>query len=193
MRFLRKRWKTVLFILILAGFLVVLKDARQDFLSYFQSFNRWIFLESVVVVVITFALFSILSKWKSPVFEHKLPWDFSTESMLDFSVWGWLLITLFFLNIPFVAKMEELIFRGDLFGRGTAGWEEGVWRSILFGFVHYVFGVHVKTAILIVFLGLWFTWHYLHGGVPESTLYHATFNFAALAIWFFSFLGKGNK
>ncbi len=85
---------------------------------------------------------------------------------------------LFLLNLPYLASIEEKIFR-----EGTGDWWDGTLRSLAFGLVHSLLaGVPIAAGIAISFAGLAFTHFYFEGGVSESTLYHTTYNLIIVSV-----------
>ena len=91
-------------------------------------------------------------------------------------------LILLLLNMPRLAQREEEIFR-----EGTKNWLHGIWKSLTFGLVHCLVGVPLGVGFALSIGGLWFTYQYFKGGVPLSTLHHATYNLI-IAFVFLTFL-----
>jgi hypothetical protein len=106
--------------------------------------------------------------------------------------------------LPVLALIEEYWFR-----RGTRGWRDGLWRSVLFGLVHMVVGVPLGVAVFgLTPIGLLFTAVYLRAqrtpvpddapwafgtrrfmisdaerrGIDASALQHLAYNAVALSL-----------
>ncbi len=102
---------------------------------------------------------------------------------LRIKYFGILFLLLFALNIPRLAYAEEMTYR-----RGTKDWRDGLARSLRFGLAHCVVGVPVYAGLALSISGLWYTYQYFRGGVPTSTLHHATYNLVIVTVLFFTLL-----
>lgn len=96
--------------------------------------------------------------------------------------------------VPFFARLEEQLFR-----KGHADWPKIAWQSIKFGLVHCVFaGVPLFAGLALIVPGMFYGWKYkimydrltntlghdaaAEEATLESTVYHVTFNYMALAV-----------
>ncbi len=110
-----------------------------------------------------------------------------------------IILAVFIAFVPFMAHIEEGIFR-----KGYTKIKAIIWQSIGFGFIHLLVGVPVSVAILLSFVGLFFAFKYVTAfnkaikcmsyddaeveGVMSSTASHTLYNTLAifmliLAIW----------
>jgi hypothetical protein len=86
-------------------------------------------------------------------------------------------VTLLFVNLPRLARMEEEDFR-----KGTRNWAHAVPRSLRFGLYHCFVGVPLFAGVALALPGLWFTLQYFKGGTDRSTLYHTAYNMVVLGV-----------
>lgn len=94
----------------------------------------------------------------------------------------------FLLSLPFMARLEENIFR-----RGIHTWGKIIWRSVVFGFMHLIIGIPVGVGIVLIIPGFFFACVYRktylklvsqniaqknarNEAVLESTSYHTMMN-----------------
>jgi hypothetical protein len=99
-----------------------------------------------------------------------------------------LFIFAFLLSLPFMARLEENIFR-----RGVHTWKEITWRSIVFGLMHLIIGIPVGIGIALIIPGFFFAYIYRktylkqvsknitqklarNEAILESTAYHTMMN-----------------
>jgi len=90
-----------------------------------------------------------------------------------------------FLNIPYLAQLEEGIFR-----EGTGNWKEGIVWSIYFGMLHCYVGVPLGVGLALSVGGLWFTHQYFIGGTELSTLHHTTYNLIIVSLLLVGLVSK---
>lgn len=113
-------------------------------------------------------------------------------------VWPNILLTIvlvvFIVSLPFMAYMEEVLFR-----KGHTESKAMIWHSIGFGSIHLIVGVPVSIAILLSFVGLFFASKYVSAynkaignmtesdaeevGVIHSTTYHTMYNTLAILVF----------
>lgn len=81
--------------------------------------------------------------------------------------------------LPLFAEAEERRFR-----LGAEYWSNPrrVARAIEFGLVHCLIGVPIGVGLALSIGGLYFTWAYLRGGIPESTRAHLAYNISVLGL-----------
>ncbi|HVV38599.1 MAG TPA: hypothetical protein VHC63_18470 [Acidimicrobiales bacterium] len=81
--------------------------------------------------------------------------------------------------LPLFAEAEERMFR-----LGAEQWSNGrrVRRAVEFGLAHALIGIPIGVALALSIGGLYFTWAYLRGGVPESTRAHLAYNLTIVFI-----------
>jgi hypothetical protein len=80
-------------------------------------------------------------------------------------------------SLPTIAQWEEKMFR-----EGTMSWQQAIFISLLFGFVHMLVGVPLCAAIVLSFNGLWLTHWYFVGGIQLSTLHHAAYDMIVVGV-----------
>lgn len=95
---------------------------------------------------------------------------------MDYSFCRVPFLVLLYFNLPVLAWVEEMMFRHNWFIHPTSGLVDALWRSALFGVLHVAAGTKVRSALPLTIGGLWFSWHYLYGGVETSTLAHLAMN-----------------
>lgn len=88
-----------------------------------------------------------------------------------------LFIPLFFMSLPFLATIEELIFRN---GKDT--FLSIIIFSVLFAIAHVPSGFSVIDTLLSFGVGMLFAAHYLNGGIGEAVLLHTAINVSGVAI-----------
>jgi hypothetical protein len=94
-------------------------------------------------------------------------------------------LALLLLNVPWLARREEEIFR-----RGTQGFGDAAVRCLKFGFVHAFIGVPVGFCLALAVAGAWFTWHYRKGGIRRASRYHALYNLMLLCLLGAALIGR---
>jgi len=93
----------------------------------------------------------------------------------------------FLVAIPFLAKMEEEMFR-----EGHTEWKSIWWQSTKFGLIHCLVGIPIGFGIALIMSGLFYAYHYKRAfeknidmmgyrmaeeeAVMVSTTYHAMYN-----------------
>jgi hypothetical protein len=93
----------------------------------------------------------------------------------------------FLVAIPFLAKMEEEMFR-----KGHTEWKSIWWQSTKFGLVHCIVGIPIGFGIALIMSGLFYAYHYKRTfennidtlgylmaeekAVMVSTTYHSLYN-----------------
>jgi hypothetical protein len=95
----------------------------------------------------------------------------------------WLIPLVFLLlltpALPLFAEREEIMFREGAEHRSVAG---RLRRAVEFGLAHALIGIPIGVALALSVGGIYFTWRYLKGGVPESTRAHLAYNLEVVAI-----------
>lgn len=98
-------------------------------------------------------------------------------------------IVVFLLNMPFIAGVEEFLFRHGLGLWPTITVFDIAWRSLAFGLVHCISGNSVRMGLILSLFGFWLSHQYLAGGLALATLSHCIFDFLLftliLALWIF--------
>jgi len=89
---------------------------------------------------------------------------------------GWKWYTLAFLPVLLIALPRLAKYEEELFRKGTLDWQDGIFRSTVFGLLHLIMFIPLGAAFALIISGLWYTHHYFKGGVERSTVYHATYN-----------------
>lgn len=99
----------------------------------------------------------------------------------------------FFVAVPFLAKMEEEMFR-----QGYTEWKSIWWQSTKFGLVHCVVGIPIGFGIALIMSGLFYAYHYKRTfdknidtlgylaadeeAIMVSTTYHSMYNSIVITI-----------
>lgn len=170
-------------------------------LAIWQRFTFLMFLEVLTVVVVTLTLGTVVQVY--------LPWlwigwlhlliegggNANIAPILEGKDSPWfvvrLFVPLFFLAflvaIPFIAKLEE-----ELFRKRKHEWSK-IWRSsLVFGFVHCIVGVPIGVGFLLSGVGFFYAWKYRSAylrfarfaplplaeeeAILVSTAYHSLYN-----------------
>ena len=92
-------------------------------------------------------------------------------SPLHIPYFGLFFTLLILVNVPYMALIEEMIFR-----EGTKSWPDAIWRSLVFGLCHCLMGIPIGAGLAMSVAGMWFSYHYMLGGVEESALHHGAYN-----------------
>ncbi|MEX0877286.1 MAG: CPBP family intramembrane glutamic endopeptidase [Candidatus Spechtbacterales bacterium] len=109
--------------------------------------------------------------------EEKFPEVNVNFAALDIPYLRMLFIPLLFMSLPFLATIEELIFRN---GKNTI--LSVLIFSMLFALAHVPSGFSVIDALLSFGVGMLFAAHYLIGGIGEAILLHTAINVSGVAI-----------
>lgn len=169
-------WAWALFSLLGLVIGIVSGDAAKN-LSVMYGFTLWTFASAVLLIaVVTASCVGIKSL--APFTTWSIFRLFGKESSGNVSVaplkipyFSAVFFAFFVVNLPYLAMVEERIFR-----EGTSGWKDAIVRSLLFGFVHCLVGVPLYAGAALSLAGLWFSFMYFKGGVEASALHHATYN-----------------
>jgi hypothetical protein len=99
----------------------------------------------------------------------------------------------FLVVIPFLAKVEEEMFR-----QGHTEWKSIWWQSTKFGLVHCIVGIPIGFGIALIMSGLFYAYHYKRTfeknieafgyhtaneeAVMVSTTYHSMYNSIVITV-----------
>ena len=165
------------------------KDSGLIRRVYFNDLRDWLWAFLMVLgVFITIVLLSLIHlpqflkfSWISLISSGAKSQNLVTSPISSGSIW---IISIFWvvfsLCLPYLAKIEEIGFRG-----GATGIKSRIIKSILFGLVHMVMGIQLYIAIILIFVGYLFSCKYMIGfrkggnevGLAASTSLHAKYNF----------------
>jgi hypothetical protein len=166
------RWPMALLMAGLLGQSLLRLDWRREIIGPFQRIRPrhlliglaaltvpfTVFLLTIDVPVLNWSLLSLLGAAES---------GNVAGAGLQVGIWFAIPYALLLLAcLPALALIEEYWFR-----RGTQGWWDGLWRSLLFGLVHMLVGVPLGVAVLgLAPVGLLFTAVYLRAArrVPAA-------------------------
>jgi hypothetical protein len=185
------------FILTMGLVLNITEGQAAANLHVYAAIRPLVILQAVgviaVVVVVAALLWNIggafrWSWWNLAGKGKDNPEESPNINLLPFRIkyFGLFFGLLFLMNLPYLANIEEKIFR-----EGTGDWFDGTLRSLAFGLVHSLLaGVPIAFGIAISFAGLAFTHFYFEGGISESTLYHTTYNLIIVSVILFGVVLK---
>lgn len=143
--------------------------------------------QSLMVVLVTIAAALSLVRlcpWLNCSWLYLLPGNgghATNLNLLPASIqhFGLFFLVLLALNLPALARAEELKYR-----KGTRDWRDAIGRSVRFGLAHCWVGVPIYAGLALTVGGLWFTLQYFRGGVEHSTLHHTTYNLTLVILLF---------
>lgn len=95
---------------------------------------------------------------------------------LEYKSLRFIFIPAIFYNFPLFAFIEEYIFRDGLGMWPTVTAWDVVWRSVVFGLIHCVGGVTIRSGLALTLAGLAFSVIYLMSGLGMATLFHFHYN-----------------
>ena len=156
---------------------------------YFNDLRDWLWaflmMLGVVTVIILLSLihlpqflrFSWISLISSEVKSQNLITSPALSGSIPIVCIFWVVFTL---CLPYLAKIEEIGFRGDV-----TDIKSRIIKSIAFGLVHMIMGIQLYIAIILIFVGYLFSCKYMVGfrrggnevGLAASTSLHAKYNF----------------
>ena len=165
------------------------KDSGLIKRVYFNDLRDWLWAFLMVLVVVTvIILLSLIDlpqflrfSWISLISSEVKSQNLITSPALSGSIWivciFWVVFTL---CLPYLAKIEEIGFRGDV-----TDIKSRIIKSIAFGLVHMIMGIQLYIAIILIFVGYLFSCKYMVGfrrggnevGLAASTSLHAKYNF----------------
>lgn len=85
-------------------------------------------------------------------------------------------------NFPLLAFIEEFIFRDGLGHWPTVTAWDVIWRSVVFGLIHCLGGVKIRSGLVLILAGFYLSIVYIMGGLEMATIFH--FHYNTLAILF---------
>ena len=154
------------------------------------SRGRWaraVLLSWIVVVVVLVIGVSLVQTWPTLMgwtWLRLLSTPSSPEagrnllaSGLTIPGFAWLFLALLAVNVPRLARNEELTFR-----KGFKDPRSIAFQSVKFGLAHCLVGVPIGFGLALGLAGAWFAFQYLQGGVRRSTAYHCIHNWTLLAM-----------
>lgn len=181
------RWPLALLVAGLLGQGVLRLDWRREILGPYRCLRPRHFLIGLAALTAPLAVASLLIEFDVPVLNWSLLLLVGQEETGNVASAGLQVglpfalpyIVLLLACLPMLALVEEYWFR-----RGTRGWGDGLWRSLLFGLVHMLVGVPLGVALLgLSPVGLVFTAVYLRAArqpaPPDQTPAFATWRFVA--------------
>ena len=156
---------------------------------YFNDLKDWLWaflmMLGVFTVVVLLSLihlpqflrFSWISLISSEVKSQNLITSPGLSGSIPIVCIFWVVFTL---CLPYLAKIEEIGFRGDV-----TDIKSRIIKSIAFGLVHMIMGIQLYIAIILIFVGYLFSCKYMVGfrrggnevGLAASTSLHAKYNF----------------
>lgn len=165
------------------------KDSGLIKRVYFNDLKDWLWaflmMLGVVTVIILLSLIDLPQflkfSWISLISSEVKSQNLITSPALSGSIWivciFWVVFTL---CLPYLAKIEEIGFRGD-----ATSHKSRIIKSIAFGLVHMIMGIQLYIAIILIFVGYLFSCKYMVGfrrggnevGLAASTSLHAKYNF----------------
>ena len=165
------------------------KDSGLIKRVYFNDLRDWLWAFLMMLgVFITIVLLSLIDlpqflrfSWISLISSGAKGQNLITSPALSGSIpivcIFWVVFTL---CLPYLAKIEEIGFRGDV-----TDIKSRIIKSILFGLVHMIMGIQLYIAIILIFVGYLFSCKYMVGfrrggnevGLAASTSLHAKYNF----------------
>lgn len=165
------------------------KDSGLIKRVYFNDLKDWLWaflmMLGVFTVVVLLSLinlpqflrFSWISLISSEVKSQNLITSPALSGSIPIVCIFWVVFTL---CLPYLAKIEEIGFRGD-----ATDIKSRIIKSILFGLVHMIMGIQLYIAIILIFVGYLFSCKYMIGfrkggnevGLAASTSLHAKYNF----------------
>jgi membrane protease YdiL (CAAX protease family) len=165
------------------------KDSGLIKRVYFNDLRDWLWaflmMLGVVTVIILLSLihlpqflrFSWISLISSEVKSQNLITSPALSGSIPIVCIFWVVFTL---CLPYLAKIEEIGFRGDV-----TDIKSRIIKSIAFGLVHMIMGIQLYIAIILIFVGYLFSCKYMVGfrrggnevGLAASTSLHAKYNF----------------
>lgn len=165
------------------------KDSGLIKRVYFNDLKDWLWaflmMLGVVTVIILLSLidlpqflrFSWISLISSEVKSQNLITSPALSGSIPIVCIFWVVFTL---CLPYLAKIEEIGFRGDVTSHKSR-----IIKSIAFGLVHMIMGIQLYIAIILIFVGYLFSCKYMVGfrrggnevGLAASTSLHAKYNF----------------
>ena len=165
------------------------KDSGLIKRVYFNDLKDWLWaflmMLGVFTVVVLLSLinlpqflrFSWISLISSEVKSQNLITSPALSGSIPIVCIFWVVFTL---CLPYLAKIEEIGFRG-----GATSLRSRIIKSIVFGLVHMIMGIQLYIAIILIFVGYLFSCKYMIGfrkggnevGLAASTSLHAKYNF----------------
>lgn len=174
-------------ILLLLGLAYLAVEYWSVSLSFWRVVLEWhwtthifFWTGSIGILTIVYGSLKSLERRNWKLLEWRLIKTNLNFTPLDYKALRVPFATLFYFNLPLFAYVEELIFRDGWGKSPTITLGDAMFRSFLFGLVHLVGGVRLRSALVISVLGLYLSAFYIHGGIEASTIAHFHYNAIAL-------------
>jgi hypothetical protein len=153
--------------ILFLALLLVFKSLDLEWIKSYLSIN-WVLLLAQVLMMPAVVYFNKRLLRSSPIMRAGILKGLNLKLMgLSASLVGLLMSLLLLTILPQAALLEETLFR-----LGTDNWVDAIYRSVLFGATHMLFGVPLGPGLIVVLFGMFFSWLYFLGGLPLAVQGH---------------------
>lgn len=169
----------------------------KNFVDYLTSFLLMLFIFSIggflfyigLPEFLKFSWINLISSDESSINLYMKPFE---SNFIPLIILYWII---FVLMLPYLAKSEEVTFRGE-----KITLKDRIKSSIFFGLIHMVVGVPLFAALILSILGFIFSIFYVHFygkykshhyAIDRVTSIHTKYNFFIITLLFIFVLYKG--